>query len=130
VQRMDDILASDADPADKLRATVRGHLGTLERRRDYMIVFLEDRDKLPRRRRNKISRQSREYERKVERLFREGADEGRFAAGLDCRLATLALIGLCNSVAGWHDGEPGMSLEHVADTYCELILNGVTAGRP
>ncbi len=126
VQRMDEILAADTSLSDKVRATVHGHLGTLRERREYMIVFLEDRDKLPRERRRRITDQAHEYERKVERLFALGVAENRFAAGLDCRLAALALIGLCNSVAGWHDTQPRMALGAIADAYADLILHGVT----
>jgi AcrR family transcriptional regulator len=130
VQGVEDIIASGAQPAEQIRAAVRAHLEPLRSRYDYVRVFLGDRDKLAPRSRRKIGVGSRLYERRLEEIFAAGVASGAFRRDLDCRLATLALLGMCNSVAAWYRKESGVTLEAIAAAYGGLVMDGVAAKRP
>jgi hypothetical protein len=54
---------------------------------------------------------------------------GEFRAGLDCRLATLALLGMCNAAPAWLGKEPDASIEQVAAEFSRLVLDGAAAPR-
>jgi hypothetical protein len=54
---------------------------------------------------------------------------GEFRPGLDCRLATLALLGMCNAAPAWLGTEPDATIERVAAEFSQLILDGARARR-
>ncbi len=112
----------------QLRAAVLNHLEPLRTRPTYVRVFLRDRHDLPQASRRKIGKASRQYEGLLEGLFRAGVERGDFRAGLDCRLATLALLGMCNAAASWYTEGAGLSLEALAENFATLILSGAVAG--
>ena len=128
VQRIGAIAAGDQSAADKVRAAVANHLDPLRDRRDYVRVFLNDRQELPADSRHRIGRMTRRYEALVEGILREGVRRGEFRRDLDCRLAALALIGLCNSVLVWYGRRiRSVPLERIAEAYAALFLSGVAA---
>jgi AcrR family transcriptional regulator len=128
-------IAGDAAPAaERIRRLVLSHLAPLDDRRDFVQVFLRDRHRLPDASRRRVGRQSRRLERIIHDVFDEGVRRGEFRADLDCRLATLALLGACNAVAAWHGKEPNAATERVGDEFATLLLEGAVkrgvAARP
>lgn len=128
VQGIEEVLARGGGIEAQMRAAVLNHLEPLRTRPTYVRVFLRDRHDLPRASRHKIGKASRQYESLLEGLFRAGVERGDFRAGLDCRLATLALLGMCNAAASWYSAGTGISLEAVAENFTTLILSGAVAG--
>ena len=128
VQGIEEVLARGGGSEVQLRAAVLNHLEPLNTRPTYVRVFLRDRHELPRASRHKIGKASRQYENLLEGLFRAGVERGDFRAGLDCRLATLALLGMCNAAASWYTQGDGISLEALAESFATLILSGAVAG--
>ncbi|MHA1536987.1 MAG: TetR/AcrR family transcriptional regulator [Alphaproteobacteria bacterium] len=129
VQGIEEVLARGGGSEVQLRAAVLNHLEPLNSRPNYVRVFLRDRHELPQVSRHKIGEASRQYESLLEGLFRAGVERGEFRADLDCRLATLALLGMCNAVASWYNQGDDISLEALAECFATLILSGTrTAG--
>jgi len=110
--------------AQKLTALVRQHIEPLRDRADFVRVFLRERRHLPDSSRRRIGRHARRYERIVQQVLQEGVKSGEFRHGLDCRLAALAAIGMCNATAAWYGREPNAPLERIAGTFSTLLLNG------
>jgi AcrR family transcriptional regulator len=125
VQRLEAILASDRPPLEMLRAAVRNHLEPLEDRPNYVRVFQRERHELPPSRRRKISATAGRYEKLLQTMFERGVEAGAFRADLDCRLATLGLLGMCNAVGDWLDSEPHLSTEKIAENFVSLLAAGV-----
>ena len=90
-----------------------------------MRTFLSSRRYLPPPSRRNISRLSRAYERMFEQLVREGVASGEFRPGLDCRLATLGIMGMCNAAVTWYGVEEGATIERIAAEYGHMVLNGL-----
>ena len=111
----------------KLTALVRNHLEPLRERAAYVHVFQRERRYLPRDLRHGVRRLARRYERIVEQVFARGVRAGEFRRDLDCRMAALALIGMCNAATGWYGLEPGASLERIVKNYARFIIEGVAA---
>lgn len=127
VQGIEAIVASGAGPADMVRAAIRNHLEPLRDRPDYVRVFLREREHLPDPSRRKIGRVSRRYERLLQGIFEAGAESGAFRADLDCRMATLALLGMLNGAALWFGRERGAGLPRVVQAFSQQVLAGLGA---
>src|SRR6186997_960032 len=88
----------------RLISLIESHLSPLIDRADFVKVFLNERQHLPRESRRRIGRWSRGLERIFEDVIKEGVAKGEFRADLDIRLATLAILGMCNAASSWQIG--------------------------
>ena len=103
------------------------HLAPLGDRRDFVWVFLRVRHHLPDSSRRRVGRLSRRLERIIHDVFEAGVRAGELRDDLDCRLATLALLGMCNAAPAWYGKEPDATLERIAGEFSRLVLDGATA---
>lgn len=124
VQGLDDIIEAGGGVAEQLRAAIRNHLQPLRDRPNYVQTFLHERRALPTPSRRKIGAASRNYEDRLEGVFRAGVASGELRADLDCRVATLGLLGMCNAVSTWYLKGDGPDLEHIVDSFARLIIQG------
>jgi AcrR family transcriptional regulator len=121
-------VAMSADsPEKKLAGIVRCHLDALEEKHAFVKTFLKERQHLSDDARKKVGRLSRRYELIVQQVFEAGVASGRMRADLNCRLASLALLGICNATADWYGKEPGATVSLIARSFSDLVLNGVLA---
>jgi AcrR family transcriptional regulator len=110
--------ALDEPAPEKVRLLILGHLSPMR-----------DRQRLPDESRRRVGRVSRRYERLIQGVLETGVRAGELRADLDCRLASLALLGMCNAAVNWYGREPGATIERIADEFVRLILDGL-APRP
>lgn len=127
VERVEAIAAGERPALAKLAAVIGEHLRALERRRDYVVTFIHQRQHLPAERRGDIAAQARRYERVIEGIVRDGLAAGEIRADLDCRLTTLTLIGMCNAVSVWPARDTGPTLERVIETVQRILIDGIRA---
>jgi AcrR family transcriptional regulator len=130
VERAAAIVSGPGTAPERIRALIAAHLSPLGDRRDYVRVFLRERTHLPAASRRRVGRLSRRLERLIESTFAAGVAAGELRADLDPRLATLALLGMCNTVQSWLPSEANASVEAVAAAYADLLLDGARAVRP
>ena len=88
------IAARPESARKRLISLIESHLSPLVDRADFVKVFLNERQHLPRESRRRIGRWSRGLERIFEDVIKEGVAKGEFRADLDVRLATLAILGM------------------------------------
>jgi len=124
--RARDIATTTQSPADKIGAAVAAHLVPFHDIPDYVEVFHNERRYLSRKLRQPVSDLAQKYETVLEGIFQEGMENKSFRADLDCRLATLALLGLCNSVLQWYQGGSKTDIDDIARKYAQIIVSGVT----
>jgi TetR/AcrR family transcriptional regulator, cholesterol catabolism regulator len=105
------------------------HLGSLEVRPEFFKVFLAHRHDLADKARHEIGRQIREYEANVEAILRSGVRKGDFRKDLDCRLTTLAILGMCNAVASWWGKRADAPVADIAAKFTGMVLGGIEAPR-
>lgn len=127
VERAAAIAAGAGSAAEKIRALIQSHVAPLRDRRDFVWVFLRERHHLSDESRRRVGRLSRRLERIVHDVFAAGVRSREFRADIDCRLATLALLGMCNAVPAWFLKEPGASVERIAAEYGRLVIEGIAA---
>ena len=122
------IAAGPGNAATRLSLLIESHLSPLIDRGNYVRVFLNERQHLPAESRRRIGRWSRGLERIFEQVIREGLNNGEFRADLDVRLATLAILGMCNAAPGWY-AKQNKSTHEIAAAFARLVLDG-TGRRP
>ncbi|MBK8008852.1 MAG: TetR family transcriptional regulator [Rhizobiales bacterium] len=125
-----EVAAKKITASEKVRGLVEAHLAPLLDRADFVKTFLNERQYLPPVSRKKVGKLSRAYEKVIEKVVMEGIASGEFRKGLDPRLMTLALLGMCKSVAAWIGKENPYKVPEVAEQYARILLAGIgKAGR-
>ncbi len=121
------IIAATTPTTAKLRAAIANHLSPLRSHpeADYIRVFLRHRHELPDGLRQSVAALARVYQNLVEQLFIQGIAVGQLRSDLDPKLATLALLGLCNSVISNRALPRTSSIDDIIDEYARLVTGGV-----
>ena len=118
-------IAARRESAQKrLISLIGSHLSPLVDRADFVKVFLNERQHLPRESRRRIGRWSRGLERIFEDVIKEGVAKGEFRADLDIRLATLAILGMCNAASSWQRKE-NIDVNDIAEEFARLMTDGM-----
>ena len=118
-------IAARRESAQKrLISLIESHLSPLVDRADFVKVFLNERQHLPRESRRRIGRWSRGLERIFEDVIKEGVAKGEFRADLDVRLATLAILGMCNAASSWQRKE-NIDVNDIAEEFARLMTDGM-----
>jgi TetR/AcrR family transcriptional regulator, cholesterol catabolism regulator len=118
------IVADSATPEEKLRRVVRAWVDHVERHRDHMRVFQQERQVIesgPRWRAIRASRK--QFEEVLEQVLAEGERSGDFVFP-DRRLALMALLGMINWLPQWLRPRGRLTPEQVAEGFCDLLLRG------
>lgn len=123
------VSASEQSAPEKIRSIIRDHLEPLRRQPNYVQVFLSCRKHLPKSSRHAIGKQARDYETLIESILREGVKAGELRKDLDCRLTTLTLLSIGNSVPLWLKNEKNLKLEHVSQQFANILLTGIEINR-
>jgi AcrR family transcriptional regulator len=123
-ERAQAIASGAGGAAEKIAALVRAHLMPLLDTADYVRVFLNERQYLPRASRRRIAKWSRGIERVIGEVIKDGVRRGEFRPDIDPRLATLALLGMLNAVSAWY-GKENASLERISGEYVRLAISAL-----
>ncbi|HEX4108465.1 MAG TPA: TetR/AcrR family transcriptional regulator [Solirubrobacteraceae bacterium] len=121
LEQAHEIVAEPA-PADvHLRELVRAWVAHVERSRDHMLVFMQERHVLERDPRwRHVRRQRKEFEELLADVLERGEREGvlRFA---DRGLALRALLGMVNHTPQWYRPNGRLNVSEIADGYLDLL---------
>ncbi len=118
------IAARPESARQRLALLINSHLSPLLDRGDFVKVFLNERQNLPTESRRRIGRWSRGLERIFEEVIQEGIAKREFRADLDARLATLAILGMCNAASGWQRKE-NASVPRISAEFAKLVIDGI-----
>ena len=122
------IADSDTPAESQLREIVRVWVAHVERNRDHMLVFQQERHVLQRGPQwRQVRRQRKEFEELLGAVLTRGEqrDELHFD---DRQLALRALLGMVNHTPQWFRSRGRLTAEEIADGYVDLLL-GAGAGR-
>jgi len=118
------IAARPESARERLALLINSHLSPLVDRADFVKVFLNERQHLPTESRRRIGRWSRGLERIFEEVIKEGIAKGEFRAALDPRMATLAILGMCNAVSSWQRNE-NVDVAQISAEFARLVIDGI-----
>lgn len=126
IGHLEQIIAERAPFADKIRSAIANHLSPLRSHpeADYIRVFLRHRHELPDGFRQEIAALARTYQNLIERLLTRGIEAGELRKDLNPQLATLALLGLCNSVISNRALPRSSTIDQIIDEYALIVTGG------
>ena len=126
IDNLKDIIACRDPAPEKLRAAITNHLLPLRSHpaADYIRVFLLHRHELPNGPRQEIGRLARTYQKLIQQIFTDWIAAGELAADLNPEIATLGLLGLCNSVIAVRSLPPTSTIDDFIAEYSRIFIHG------
>lgn len=122
LERVRAIVASGRPAEAQLREIVRVWMAHVERNRDHMKVFQQERHVLERGPQWRgVRKQRKEFEQLLAGVLARGEREGAFHFA-DRDLALRALLGMVNHTAQWFHPRGRLSAEQIADGYVDLLI--------
>jgi len=116
-----------ADPLERLRATLRGHVLLVIRDRPKEVtVILHESNALKGRYRNRINIRKKRYIHFLEKTFRELVKSG-VARRVDPSVAAFAMLGMINWIYQWYRPGGRLSEDALADALGDVFLGGILA---
>ncbi len=112
--------------AERLRRAVSHHIIDLIQDQDAVACFVEEGRFLASAYRPAHIAKRDRYEQLFRRIVEDGVEAGEFRP-LDVRLASLAVLGMCNSVAAWYRPEGEFGPAEIAAEYAELAAQALSA---
>ena len=114
-----------ADPREKLRQTIIGHIDLITRARDQEItVILHENRSLKGTLRKKINARKKQYIDFLEKLIGQVQQESGKTAPSP-RVAAFALLGMVNWLYQWFDPEGPIGQEELSDAYVNFFFRGL-----
>jgi len=121
---LEEVVATDLPPEEKLRQAMRAYVGRLTQDADLAaVLLLEYRSLEAKTRAQHIKRRDR-YEHIWRNLIKEGVEEKAFQP-VDDVVATFALLGVQNWMITWFKRGGPLTAEQLADRFCDLFLYGL-----
>lgn len=112
---------------ERMRTLLRAHVLYFHEHRQEEAVGLRElqelRDSAPERY-SGIQQIRRRYQDAVEQMIASGMERGEFGCD-DAHLATLAVLGLVNSVNDWFRETGRYTIERVAGSYADIAVDGI-----
>lgn len=115
-----------ADPREKLRQTIIGHIDLIVRARDQEItVILHENRSLKGALRKKINARKKRYIDFLENLIAQVQAGSNGAPRVVPRVAAFALLGMVNWLYQWFDAEGPIKQNELAEAYVEFFFRGL-----
>jgi len=119
------VVAAGGTASERLAALGDELLDVIHHYPDHVWVFLHEFPALTGERAEQFRGRRREYERRVEDIFRAGIAAGEFR-DVDPRLATFAWLGTHNYTYLWLRANGRLSPHEVAESFADIFIHGLT----
>lgn len=117
-----EIAEADAPAPVRLHKVMHTWIDHVERKRDHMLVFQQERHVLAHGSQwQHIRRQRKEFEALLDRIFASGEASGEFRFA-DRDLSLRALLGMVNQLPLWFRRDGRLTHDQIADAYLDIIL--------
>jgi TetR/AcrR family transcriptional regulator, cholesterol catabolism regulator len=120
------VIAASGDPArTQLHQIMRVWVAHIERKRDHMLVFEQERHVLAHGSQwQHVRRQRKEFEELLGEIFAQGERVGEFNFA-DRDLSLRALLGMVNQLPQWFRRGGRLTADEIADGYLEIVIGAV-----
>ena len=122
--RLKEIQSSDQSPTAKLRLAIEAHVVALCSELDTYSVYLTEHRTLAGHVQTKIRSEAQRHARILEQIIQEGVEGGDLRT-LDAKIATHAILGMCNWIYQWYSPSGRLSPHAIAGQFADLIIAGM-----
>lgn len=129
-QELNEIVASDLPPTEKLKRAIECHLGALCAQLDLFTVFLHEQKFLGETEKQKLRGEGNRHAELLATILEQGMAAGEFRE-VNVTVTALAILGMCNWLYEWYSPNGALAPREIAAMFSELALNGlkITATR-
>ncbi|HYH50897.1 MAG TPA: TetR/AcrR family transcriptional regulator [Acidimicrobiia bacterium] len=124
----EEVLAGDAEPAEKLRQLIHRHLRMIVEHRAEIIVSFREMHSLTGGRAEYFHQLRDRYEAIVRAILQEGVERGQFRSADS--IVVNGLLGLISYAYLWLDPNGPLSPDDVAERFADLALHGLAVTEP
>lgn len=110
---------------EQLRALIRLSLAGIATYRAHVAIFYQERRHLTGDRLRTVTEKRDTLETMFRDVVQRGIDAGVFRREMSDRIITFGIIGMCAYAFQWFRPEGDLSIDKVADQFCDLILVGL-----
>lgn len=125
ITRMEEVLALDTTPEEKVRLAIKAHVETVAEHMEASTVFLNDWKFLSEDRKAGIQAKRDLYESLLREIIEEGIEWETFPEDLDPKYAALLILSTVNWLYQWYNTEGPLTPAEIADIFSEMILSGI-----
>jgi len=118
------IAAADLPATERLRAAARSHVVELIHDQDKVACFVEEGRFLESEYRDSFVAARDRYEQSFRRILQDGVRTGEFRP-VSVSLASLAVLGMCNSVVHWYQPTGRLGVDTVAEEFADLVVKAM-----
>jgi TetR/AcrR family transcriptional regulator, cholesterol catabolism regulator len=115
--------AEELAPREALLGVMNDVLELMQTHRGYVRVFFEHHRELRGEAKAEIRKKRATYQDSIERLFEQGIASGDFR-GVDPRMATLVLAGMCNWAYHWYQPDGKLTSREIAEAFWKILIDG------
>ena len=121
----DRVAAGELTPDQMLRAIMTDLVSLMETHPGHLRIFFEHWRELPEDVATSTSRKRDHYQQLLVDVLEAGVAEGRFRIA-DTKLASFAILGMCNWTYQWFHPGRGFSAAQVADAFWRFFVEGIS----
>jgi TetR/AcrR family transcriptional regulator, cholesterol catabolism regulator len=122
--QLEDLVVAEAPAAEKLERAIAMHLHAFDAHYPSLFVYLQNLLQVDAMRRP-LQKQAKRYEECWQRLLIQGIQRGEFPHDLDVKVATFAILGMCNWMHRWYRQEGRLPIDDIIRQFARLVLNGL-----
>jgi len=123
LEELIEIGKSDLLPTNKLRRMIRHIIEINTENRERAVIYFEETNALPEKTRERIRIRQKEFERTINETLRKGSEQGYFAV-TDTKMASLAILAVCNWTYRWYRQRGELTPTQIADRLIDMLENG------
>jgi len=117
---------ADLTPVERLRQIIVEHVKYNAKYREAGTLFLTEKHVISSLDMDEVAEIFKRRDRLLVRTLKEGIETGLFRP-VDIRVASLAIVGLCNSVLFWYRPAGRLSYDEIADSFFQVLHHGLSA---
>ena len=116
--------SAEVTPVEGLRQIISAIVRFNTGYREVGILWLTEQHVISSLEMDEVTEMLKQRNKFLEKTLDEGIKMGVFRP-VDVRMASLAIVGLCNSVLAWYRPSGRLSDEKIADFFCEFVTGGL-----
>jgi AcrR family transcriptional regulator len=123
---LDRAIAGSDTPTQAMRAAIVHHVVFHRTRHREAFVADSEMRSLEPDVYERMAKQRRQYERKIQKILSDGQKNGEFEVS-DARVVSYAIITACSAVPSWFKPAGRLTIDQVGEIYADLIVKGLRA---